>query len=42
MINPIPIPDLKPEPLIPLFDDNDNEPERPIDEYEEEEEEEYG
>jgi len=36
MSNPIPIPDLGPEPLIPLFDDN--EPERPIEEYEEEEE----
>ena len=37
MSNPIPIPDLEPEPLIPLFDDHDP-PERPIEEYEEEEE----
>ncbi len=38
MINPIPIPDLEPEPLIPLFD-HENEPEdRPIEDYEEEEE----
>jgi len=37
MINPIPIPDLEPEPLIPFFDNEDKE-DFPREEYEEEEE----